>query len=559
MVDFTSNLHLRVPIFDQDPWDEDVNANWYVLDAAVGKFFGVANLVGVWLNNTAYSSGQTVIDSTDGSMWTCNIGHTSATTPTSFSADRVAHPSYWTESVSTAQEYAAAAATSASAASVSATAASNSAVDAANSAALTAGMLPLTGGTMTGPLVLSADPLVALGAATKQYVDARVGGTGYLPLSGGTMTGVLTLSGNPLSALDAAPKQYVDTFMPKSGGVFTGNISAPAVSATNLYASSSIALTTSTAQLASDASSTSLIFDGSLWRLQYNRSTGNLYYVRGSDGMVLTNTAPNGDFNAMGTITGAAISAGNNFTMFSNVNTSWIRFDPNNWTLQYQRASGRLSYFNGSGTELISIDGGGTIGVIGNINAAGSIGAGGNANINGNIVLGGSISYQGVSDFATFQTGSLRIHQYASSWYWKWDGSNGILTWMAGGAGYFWVFDNTTTISYNQLGPVGGHGVYQNLSDERVKRDITPSDVGLPEILKLKPIRFRRDNKDKLEIGFSAQDVLKVIPEAVNTIKLYSEDEEPVERLTMGDTPVIAALVNAMKELATRVERLEGK
>jgi hypothetical protein len=36
-------------------------------------------------------------------------------------------------------------------------------------------VLPLSGGTMTGSLVLQADPSVALGAATKQYVDTHVG------------------------------------------------------------------------------------------------------------------------------------------------------------------------------------------------------------------------------------------------------------------------------------------------------------------------------------------------------------------------------------------------
>ena len=37
-------------------------------------------------------------------------------------------------------------------------------------------VLPLSGGTMTGSLVLQADPSVALGAATKQYVDSHVSG-----------------------------------------------------------------------------------------------------------------------------------------------------------------------------------------------------------------------------------------------------------------------------------------------------------------------------------------------------------------------------------------------
>ena len=49
--------------------------------------------------------------------------------------------------------------------------------------------LKLAGGTLTGPLILDADPTVALGAATKQYTDL------FLPLSGGTMTGAITLLG----------------------------------------------------------------------------------------------------------------------------------------------------------------------------------------------------------------------------------------------------------------------------------------------------------------------------------------------------------------------------
>lgn len=37
-----------------------------------------------------------------------------------------------------------------------------------------ASKLNLTGGTLTGDLILDADPTTALGAATKQYVDAAV-------------------------------------------------------------------------------------------------------------------------------------------------------------------------------------------------------------------------------------------------------------------------------------------------------------------------------------------------------------------------------------------------
>jgi len=39
-------------------------------------------------------------------------------------------------------------------------------------------VLALSGGTLTGPLVLNANPSVPLGAATKQYVDSAISGTG---------------------------------------------------------------------------------------------------------------------------------------------------------------------------------------------------------------------------------------------------------------------------------------------------------------------------------------------------------------------------------------------
>jgi hypothetical protein len=82
------------------------------------------------------------------------------------------------------------------------------------------------GDTMTGPLVLAADPANPLEAATKQYADnfmteAQADGR-YVNNWGDTMTGDLTLPGDPTMALHAAPKQYVDRHMLKSGDTATG-------------------------------------------------------------------------------------------------------------------------------------------------------------------------------------------------------------------------------------------------------------------------------------------------------------------------------------------------
>lgn len=51
-----------------------------------------------------------------------------------------------------------------------------------------------SGDTMTGPLILAADPTTALGAATKQYVDTATGGGPFLPLAGGALSGPLTVA-----------------------------------------------------------------------------------------------------------------------------------------------------------------------------------------------------------------------------------------------------------------------------------------------------------------------------------------------------------------------------
>ena len=87
--------------------------------------------------------------------------------------------------------------------------------------------LLLAGGTLTGPLILAADPTNILGAVTKQYVDNNIttintslgnyllksGGTitGNLAITGNlSMTGTTTLSADPAANLQAATKQYVD-------------------------------------------------------------------------------------------------------------------------------------------------------------------------------------------------------------------------------------------------------------------------------------------------------------------------------------------------------------
>jgi hypothetical protein len=90
-----------------------------------------------------------------------------------------------------------------------------------NGGAFTSGFLPLNGGTLTGPLLLAANPSVALGAATKQYVDAAV------PLASSTnplMDGAVAI-GTGTTWARADHRHPSDTSrLPIAGGTITGNL-----------------------------------------------------------------------------------------------------------------------------------------------------------------------------------------------------------------------------------------------------------------------------------------------------------------------------------------------
>ena len=98
-------------------------------------------------------------------------------------------------------------------------------------------------------------------------------------------------------------------------------------------------------------------------------------------------------------------------------------------------------------------------------------------------------------------------------------------------------------------------------SDERLKNS-KPYVTGLDAVLAINPIQFTWNEKgqahaglptDQEFIGFSAQDVQKAIPLAITG----TEGQE--NYLSLDTRPIIAALVNAVKELTARVKELEAK
>jgi hypothetical protein len=109
----------------------------------------------------------------------------------------------------------------------------------------------------------------------------------------------------------------------------------------------------------------------------------------------------------------------------------------------------------------------------------------------------------------------------------------------------------------NIISDISRAGAYQQLSDERVKTNVQPLRYGLRELMALEPkeydfhlVQSMADGKPKFaagelhQIGFLAQQVAKVLPEAV---------EKPADPKTefyrMGYSSFIPVLVNAVQQL----------
>jgi len=113
--------------------------------------------------------------------------------------------------------------------------------------------------------------------------------------------------------------------------------------------------------------------------------------------------------------------------------------------------------------------------------------------------------------------------------------------------------DQSLTVNGNASKPGGGS--WLAFSDERLKNIKGRFNNGLKAVMKLQPLRYeyKKDNavglkSDGEHVGFSAQAVEKIIPEAVTKT-------EQGYRLVNND-PIIWAMLNAIKEQQATIEKL---
>jgi hypothetical protein len=97
----TPNYNIPVPKFDETAWQGFYEQGVDIIDAAIFAFTGININQGVWDNATVYAVNDRAVDADNGTLWSCLVGHTSASSGT-FAADRAANSSYWAQVTSAA-------------------------------------------------------------------------------------------------------------------------------------------------------------------------------------------------------------------------------------------------------------------------------------------------------------------------------------------------------------------------------------------------------------------------------------------------------------------------
>jgi len=96
------------------------------------------------------------------------------------------------------------------------------------------------------------------------------------------------------------------------------------------------------------------------------------------------------------------------------------------------------------------------------------------------------------------------------------------------------------------------NGIYTPLSDKNKKKDFEVSNIGLNEVMQLKPTLYRMksdESEGQKELGFIAQDVKSVIPNA------YVESGDFIG---LNFNPIVAALTKAVQEQQVQIQELKS-
>jgi hypothetical protein len=106
-----------------------------------------------------------------------------------------------------------------------------------------------------------------------------------------------------------------------------------------------------------------------------------------------------------------------------------------------------------------------------------------------------------------------------------------------------------------------GSGAWTFTSDARVKEDVQDLELGLAELRQVRPVRFRYNGRagttaGQAGVGVLGQEIETIVPETIRRVSVTDEPE--LDDMRVFDPSALTyVLINAVKELAARVEHLE--
>lgn len=210
----------------------------------------------------------------------------------------------------------------------------------------------------------------------------------------------------------------------------------------------------------------------------------------------------------------------------------------------------------------VNIAGGATAGYLrstGNADISSTLGVGADLHVTDNIYSGGGV-------YAGFD---VVLNQPGAAGSLSRPGYSTIVLQSTGGQRLAEVSINAE--DFNFAGAWAGRfsvSTWDVISDVRIKKDIEPYQRGLAVIRGLAPVSYAFNglggttDDGRRYVGFLADDCCQVMPELAvgeRKVKLYADDADDTPVRGLNVSPVIFALVNAVKELAERLDTLERR
>jgi hypothetical protein len=137
-----------------------------------------------------------------------------------------------------------------------------------------------------------------------------------------------------------------------------------------------------------------------------------------------------------------------------------------------------------------------------------------------------------------------------------------VSAFLIAGTGATWYFANADFSYYGYLNQT--MTAWNFASDRRIKTDISDIEYGLDAVMAMKPRKYKMISSGETNIGFVAQELQTVIPEAVTGEEIeYFDTDTPQEKAekTMGVSKetLIPVLVKAIQEQQALITQLTAR